>query len=135
MSMLLDSLQKVSPPASLKTLHPDEWGSSPWYLLLVLQALEHNVMRPFKGMKAVVKKLKDSRPQREWMISSFFWALWKWHMKEIHDDKFRFVPMSCADSLQRILSKPCPEHDTKRSMEDKAQAPAAKARLMDGAYD
>jgi len=134
MSLLLDSLRVVSPTAVLKTLHLNEWGSSPWYPLLALRALEHNALRPFKGVKKVIKKLKESRPWREWLIGSFFWAIWKWRMKEIHNDNFRFVPLSCTDSLQSVLSALRPEPTVKKNTEDKAQAPAAKARLTDGAY-
>jgi len=134
-SILLDSLQKVSPKMTLKTLHLDEWGTSPWYPLLALQALEHNALHPFKGLKAITRKVKESRPQREWLIGSYFWALWKWRMKEIHDDTFRFVPISCADSLERILLEPCPVPSPTQAIGGSVQAPRAKTKLTDGAYD
>jgi len=116
-------------------LHPDEWGTAPWYPLLALGALEHkSAMCPFKGMKKVLKALKASRPQREWLIGNYYWALWKWRMKEIHDDAFRFMPASCVDSLKKTLLTPCPEQGPESAARDNIEVPGAKTRLTDGAY-
>jgi len=99
-SLLLDALRGVSPMTTFKTLQLDEWGFSPWYPLLALQALEDTALPIFKGRKKILKELRASRPKREWIIGNYYWALWKWCMKEIHDDRFKFVPQSCATLLK-----------------------------------
>jgi len=133
-SILLDVLREVSPATTFKTLQLDKWGSSPWYPLLALQALEESALPVFKGRKKVLKELKSSRQKREWIIGNYYWALWKWCMKEIHDDGFNFVPISCAVSLKRVLLTPCLEVQVKGSTKDTEQALGAKGRMTDGAY-
>jgi len=110
MDVLADVLREVSPSDAFKTLHPDEWGYSPWYPLLALKAIEEGALPIFKGRKALLKKLKSTRQRREWTIGNYYWALWKWRMKEIHDNKFKFVPLSCVEALRRILLTPVPNH-------------------------
>jgi len=108
-TLLEDALLKVSPKSAFRTLHPDEWGSSPWYPLLALQVIEEAALPIFKGWKKMLKALKFSRPRREWLISNYYWMLWKWRMKEIHKDDFKFVPILCVASLRTALLQPCPE--------------------------
>jgi len=107
---LSDILRDVSPAIAFKMLHPDEWGQSPWYPLLALKAIEETALPIFKGRKAALKALKKSRQQREWIIGNYYWALWKWRMKEIHKEKFKFVPHFCAVPLRGILLTPIPAH-------------------------
>ena len=107
--MLEDVLLKVSPRSTFRTLHLDKWGSSPWYPLLALQAIKEAALPIFKGQKKMLKMLKLSRPKREWLISNYYWMLWKWCMKEIHKDDFKFVPIFCITSLQEALLQPCPK--------------------------
>jgi len=133
-SLLLDALRGISPATAFKTLQPDEWDSSPWYPLLALRALEESALPIFKGRKKILKELKTLRPRQEWIIGNYYWALWKWRMKEIHDTEFRFVPVLCTASLQRILLTPCPEMKDKGSVDVANQAPRAKDKLTDGAY-
>ena len=132
--MLEDTLLKVSPKSTFKTLHPDKWGSSPWYPLLALQAIEETALPVFKGQKKMLKMLKLSRPKREWLIGNYYWLLWKWHMKEIHKDDFKFVPVFCVTSLRTALLQPCPEMARYAMAAEDDQAPVAKVRLTDGAY-
>jgi len=47
--ILMDALREISPADSFKTLHPDEWGWSPWYPLLALRELEETALPIFKG--------------------------------------------------------------------------------------
>jgi len=133
-SILMDALQNISLATVFKTLHPDEWGSSPWYPLLAMWALEESALPIFKGRKKILKGLRASRPKREWIISNYYWALWKWHMKEIHDDNFRFVPQFCTASLKQMLLAPCPMTGSKGPVDAADQALGAKNRLTDGAY-
>ena len=110
LEVLLTVLGALHPDSSFKTLSPDSWGTSPWYPLLALGALEETAYPIVKGRRKILKKLKKSRQQREWMIGNYYWALWKWRMKEIHDTDFNFVPANCVASLRDILSAPVPAH-------------------------
>jgi len=134
LSLLLTTLGEASLKTTLKTLHPDELGHLPWYPLLALQALEDNVQPPFKGLKKVNWALRETRPKREWLIGSYYWALWKWRMKEIHESGFRFIPLSCTDSMRRILSH-YPKPDDKKVDKEDNKAPVAKTKLTDSAYN
>ena len=107
---LTNALRKVSPDSAFKTLHPEEWGHSPWYPLLALKAIEESALPIRKGRKVLLKKMKKTRRHREWLIGNYYWALWKWRMKEIHDDRFRFVPLMCVGALRDILLTPLPDH-------------------------
>jgi len=110
MDVLTNILQSISPSSSFRTLHPDKWGHSPWYPLLALKEIEESTLPIFKGRKTALKALKKSRQQREWIIGSYYWALWKWRMKEIHEEKFKFMPQLCADLLRGALLTPVPAH-------------------------
>ena len=110
MDILTDALHRTSPRDAFRTLHPDEWGHSPWYPLLALGAIEENALPIQKGRKALLRKLKETRRRREWLIGSYYWALWKWRMKEIHDGNFKFVPLLCVEILRELLLTPPPGH-------------------------
>jgi len=110
MTVLLAALGTLHPDSSFKTLSPDSWGTSPWYPLLALGVLEETAYPIVKGRKKILKKLKKSRQRREWMIGNYYWALWKWRMKEIHDTSFNFMPASCVASLRDTLAIPVPAH-------------------------
>jgi len=118
MECLLTVLGALHPASSFKTLSPDSWGASPWFPLLALGALEDTAYPVVKGRKKILKDLKKSRQQREWIIGNYYWALWKWRMKEIHDADFKFVPTNCAASLHDVLSTPVPVHMLKRKAAD-----------------
>ena len=119
---LTDALRKVSPHNSFKTLHPDEWGYSPWYPLLALKEIEESALPIAKGRKALLKSLTKTRQTREWMIGNYYWALWKWRMKEVHEPDFKFVPIFCVESLHKILVTPIPSH-LSRVMDDCTDSP------------
>jgi len=118
MTCLLTVLDTLHPGSSFKTLSPDSWGASPWFPLLALGALEDAAYPIVKGRKKILKGLKKSRQQREWVVGNYYWALWKWRMKEIHDASFKFVPTNCAASLHTLLSTPVPAHLVKRETAD-----------------
>ena len=110
MSVLMAALGALHPSSSFKTLSPDSWGTSPWYPLLVLGSLEDIAYPVVKGRRKILKKLKKSRQQRVWMIGNYYWAIWKWRMKEIHNTNFNFVPANCTASLRDTLTTPVPTH-------------------------
>jgi len=136
--VLTTALRGISPDSTFKTLHPDEWGHPPWYPLLALKEIEETALPIFKGRKALLKKLKKSRQRREWMVGNYYWSLWKWRMKEIHKDKFKFVPWLCESVLRELLLLPVPAHLLIQEPEDNngnnSGATSAKANLTDGAF-
>jgi len=134
LEVMLNTLKEVSPHSAFRTLHPDEWGISLWYPLLALRMLEETALPIFKGRKTMLKALKKSRPKREWIIGNYYWMLWKWCMKEIHEDKFKFMPMFCVTLLREALLRPCPALDRAEMPDGAEQAPLAKVRLTDNAY-
>ena len=107
---LTNVLHSVSPSNSFRTLHPDEWGHSPWYPLLALKEIEEGALPIFKGRKTVLRALGASQQRREWVIGQYYWALWKWCMKEIHEEKFKFIPSFCTDLIREVLLTPVPAH-------------------------
>jgi len=134
LTVLMDALLLVPPKSSFRTLHPDEWGSSPWYPLLALKTLEETALPIFKGRKKVLRELKASRQKREWIIGSYYWSLWKWRMKEIHDDKFKFIPFLCTGLLKEALMIHYLITVNKEPDRSADRAPTVKARLTDNAY-
>ena len=124
MAVLMGTLEKVCSTSSFKTLSPDSWGASPWYPLLALKELEEGAFPIVKGQKKLLKTLKKTRQKREWIIGNYYWALWKWRMKEIHDKDFSFFPEQCADSLAEVLSSPVPVHLLARGGDEEPDPPA-----------
>jgi len=120
MECLLTVLGTLHPTSGFKTLSPDSWGASPWFPLLALGAIEDAAYPIVKGRKKILKDLRKSRQQREWIIGNYYWALWKWRMKEIHDVDFKFVPANCATSMLDVLSTPVPAHMVKRGTADES---------------
>jgi len=120
MAVLLAALGGLHPGSSFKTLSPDSWGASPWYPILALRSLEETAYPIVKGRKKILKKLKKSRQRREWIIGNYYWALWKWRMKEIHDTNFNFVPANCVASLRDTLAMLVPAHLMARQAEDES---------------
>ena len=59
--VLLDILATFQKPHSFKTLTPEAWGASPWYLLLALKEIEELAFPIIKGWKKILKELKGSR--------------------------------------------------------------------------
>jgi len=108
MTVLQEALGALHPNSSFKTLSPDSWGTLPWYPLLALGSLEEAAYPIVKGRKKILKGLKKSRRRREWLIGNYYWALWRWRMKEIHDTGFNFIPANCVASLCDTLAAPIP---------------------------
>jgi len=98
-----DRLREVSPGLYHKSLLPDSWKPSPWYPLLALRRVEQDSVKPTRTMLKPNKAFSDSRRAREWVIGSFFWAVWKWRMKEANEPGFRFIPMRQVDALRALL--------------------------------
>jgi len=110
LDVLTDTLRATSPVSAFKTLHPDEWGQSPWYPLLALGEIEESALPIAKGRRMLLKKLKKTRQRWEWTIGNYYWALWKWRMKEIHKADFKFIPLLCKGPLREVLLMPVPAH-------------------------
>jgi len=102
-AVLSTHLTRVSPPVFCRSLRPEDWHPSPWYPLIALRRVERNAVRPSKTLKNPGKALSLSRPKREWLIGTYFWMLWRWRMKEIHDSSFMFVPRLLVDALDDAL--------------------------------
>ena len=132
-AVLDGALVASSPKSSFRTLHLDEWGSSPWYPILALQALEETALPIFKGRKKMLSALKRSRPRREWLIGTYYWMIWKWRMKEIHEDDFKFVPAFCITSMKEALLRPHLGEEKTIGTHGDDQAPTNTAKLTDGA--
>jgi len=119
-------LAKVSPSVFCRSLWPDEWHPSPWYPLLALRRVERNAARPTKTLKNPGKALSSSRPQREWLIGTYFWNLWRWRMKEIHDTSFWFIPHLLVDVLGDVLGAPPPDPTPKKQAASGGPSAAAE---------
>ena len=129
--VMLEALATAHPQSGFKTLTPDAWGTSPWFPVLALGELEELTYPIVKGRKEILRKLKKTRQRRTWIIGNYYWALWKWRMKEIHDEEYKFIPMFCTKSLREVLSTPIPLHLLKEQEDkgDEAGAPDATVRL------
>jgi len=107
-AVLLERLRKVSPLLPARSLRPDEWGHSPWYPLLALRRLEQGKFRPSRTLMRPNEALSLSRPVREWLVGNYFWHLWRWRMKEIHDPSFLFIPDLFVSTLAAALDSAPP---------------------------
>jgi len=107
-AILLERLQRVSPPLPTRSLWPDEWGRSLWYPLLALRRLEQGKFCPSRTLERPDEALSLSRPVREWLIGNYFWHLWRWRMKEIHDPSFLFIPDLFVGTLTAALDSAPP---------------------------
>ena len=119
-AVLLERLRKISPLLPARTLRPDEWGRSPWYPLLALRRLEQNKFRPSRTLQRPNEALSLSRPAREWLVGNYFWHLWRWRMKEIHDSSFTFIPDLFVSTLATALDSAPPVGTRKEAALGKA---------------
>ena len=97
--VLLPRLSKLAPSVSFRTMYPDEWSSPvgvTWFPLLCLKFLEYA-----GPSRAERKVLNSSRSDREWAIGSFFWAIWKYRMKLIHEPPGFFSSVEAASFIER----------------------------------
>ena len=97
--ILLPRLREIAPSVSCRTMFPDEWSSPDgvrWFPLLCLKSLEYS-----GPSRAERKTLNSSRSDREWAISSFFWALWKYRMKLIHEPPNFFSSLEASSFIER----------------------------------
>ena len=97
--VLLPRLSKLAPSVSCRTMSPDEWSCPDgilWFPLLCLRFLEYS-----GPSRAERQQLKSSRSDREWAIGSFFWAVWKYRMKLIHEPPNFFSGIEAASFVER----------------------------------
>ena len=96
---LVPRLRDLAPSASCRTMYPDEWSSHDgllWFPVLCLQSLEYS-----GTSRAVWRELNSSRSDREWAIGSFFWAVWKYRMKLIHEPPNFFSHIEATSFIER----------------------------------
>ena len=97
--ILLPRLREIAPSVSCRTMFPDEWSSPDgvrWFPLLCLKSLEYS-----GPSRAERRRLNSSRSDREWAIGSFFWAVWKYRMKLIHEPLGFFSEIEAASFIER----------------------------------
>ena len=97
--ILLPRLTELAPSVSCRTMFPDEWSSRDglfWFPLLCLKSLEYS-----GPSRAERRRLNSSRPDREWAIGSFFWAVWKYRMKLIHEPPGFFSIIEATSFINR----------------------------------
>lgn len=135
-ALLMDTLAVFSPASNYKTLTPDAWGTSPWYPLLALQEIEETALPNHKGKKKLLRELRKTRQKREWTVGVYYWTLWKWRMKEVHDDKFKFVPSLCVNGMRKALLTPVPSHLLRMVPDEESSrnTPGVTVRLTEGAF-
>ena len=100
--ILLPRLRALAPSASCRSMCPDEWSTReglPWFPLLCLKFLEYS-----GHSRAVRQQLSSSRSDREWAIGSFFWAVWKYRMKLIHEPPGFFSALEATSYIEREFS-------------------------------
>ena len=73
----------------------------------------------------------------QFFCSLYYWALWKWRMKEIHEDKFKFIPWLCESLMKEKLLLPVPAHLLIQEGKDDNdnRATDARVRLTDRAFE
>ena len=97
LDILIPRLSGLAPSVSCRTMYPDEWSGPDgllWFPLLCLKSLEYS--GPSRSER---RQLNSSRSDREWAIGSFFWAVWKYRMKLIHEPPGFF---SCLEATSFI---------------------------------
>ena len=52
------------------------------------------------------RRLGKSRRAREWALGSWFWYVWKQHMKEVMEPSYRFLPLHHVAQVCELLELP-----------------------------
>ena len=99
---LLDSKMQSLEFGTQKSLWPCEWPAPFWLPLIALKPLESLSSIPIR----VRRRLGKSRRAREWALGSWFWYVWKQHMKEVMEPAFRFVPIHHVSQVRELLELP-----------------------------
>ena len=86
---LLDSKMHLLESGSLKSLWPCNWPAPFWFPLIALKPLESQS----SILVHVRRRLGRSRQAREWALGSWFWYVWKQHMKEVMEPAYHFLPI------------------------------------------
>ena len=89
---------------TLKSLWPCEWPAPFWFPLIALKPLESLSSIPV----CVRRRLGKSRRAREWALGSFFWYVWKLHMKEVMEPAYLFLPIHHVSQVRELLELPSP---------------------------
>ena len=99
---LLDSKMQLLEYGTQKSLWPCEWPAPFWFPIIALKPLESLSSIPVR----VRRRLGKSRRAREWALGSFFWYIWKQHMKEVMEPAFRFIPVHHVSYVRELLELP-----------------------------
>ena len=99
---LLDSKMRLLEYGTLTSLWPSDWPAPFWFPLIALKPLESLPSIPVR----VRRRLGKSRRAREWALGSFFWYVWKQHMKEVMEPAFRFLPIHHVSHVRELLELP-----------------------------
>ena len=99
---LLDSKMRLLESGSFKSLWPCEWPAPFWLPLIALRPLESLSSIPVR----VRRRLGQSRRAREWALGSWFWYIWKQHMKEVMEPAYRFLPALHVSQVCELLELP-----------------------------
>ena len=99
---LLDSKMHLLEYGTLKSLWPSDWPAPFWFPLIALKPLESLSSIPVR----VRHRLGKSRRAREWALGSWFWYVWKQHMKEVMEPNYRFLPVHHIAPVRELLELP-----------------------------
>ena len=90
------------PICTQKSLWPNEWPAPFWFPLIALKPLASLSSIPVR----VRRRLGRSRRAREWALGSWFWYVWKQHMKEVMEPNYRFLPVHHVAPVRELLELP-----------------------------
>ena len=99
---LLDSKMHLLESGSLKSLWPCDWPAPFWFPLIALKPLESMCSTPTH----IRRQLGRSRRAREWALSSWFWYIWKQHMKEVMEPAYHFLHIHHVAAVRELLELP-----------------------------
>ena len=99
---LLDSKMRVLEFGTQRSLWPCDWPAPFWFPLIALKPLESLSSIPVR----VRRRLGKSRRAREWALGSWFWYVWKQHMKEVMEPTYCFVPVHHVSQVRELLELP-----------------------------
>ena len=99
---LLDSKMRLLEYGTQKSLWPSDWPAPFWFPLIALKPLESLSSIPVR----VRRRLGKSRRAREWALGSWFWYVWKQHMKEVMEPNYRFLPIHHIAPVRELLELP-----------------------------
>ena len=111
---LLDSKMRLLEYGTQKSLWPGDWPAPFWLPLIALKPLESLSTISVRTRRHLGK----SRRTREWALGSWFWYVWKQHMKEVMEPGYRFLPLHHVAQVRKLLKLPSIDVRTKSQLPD-----------------